>query len=107
MFLNGSPHAVTDLWDVGQHHTNVKFTCPKCGHWRIFHAAALWELFRRRRWSDHLSQVQQHFYCGVCAITERRKIRPQKMEFVSEETTGAGLPLPSRDAWKREAKRRR
>jgi len=26
MFINGTPHAVTDLWDVGAHRLNRKFT---------------------------------------------------------------------------------
>lgn len=105
MFLNDSPHAVTDLWDVGAHHMNLRFTCQRCGHWKILHAASLWALFRRRRWPSHLSEVPNQLCCGVCWTVDRVKVRP-RLEIVKDEA-GDDLPLPSEREWKREAKRRR
>lgn len=105
MFLDGSPHAVTDLWDVGAHHANLKFTCPRCRHWQVFHAAAVWWHFKQRHWSSHLSQVPKRFYCSVCRKVMRHKVRP-RME-VTKEMESGGLPLPPEREWKQEAKRRR
>lgn len=107
MFVNGSPHAVTDLWDVGAHHYNLKFTCPRCGHWRILHAAALWWLFRKRDWNGHLSNVPRRIVCGVCRSACGETERNPKMEIVSAEESGEPLPLPPEREWKLEAKRRR
>jgi hypothetical protein len=105
MFLNGSPHAVTDLWDVGAHHANLKFTCRRCGHWQVFHAAAVWWRFKQRGWSGHLAAVPQRFFCTVCRKVKREKVRPH-MEIVKELENG-NLPLPPEQEWKQEAKRRR
>lgn len=105
MFVDGSPHAVTDLWDVGAHHLNLKFTCPRCLHSRVFHAAAVWWLFRQRRWNDRLSEVRQHFVCGVCWAAHRVKVRNPQMQIVKDDHEP--LPLPPEDEWKREARRRR
>lgn len=105
MFIDGSPHAVTDLWDVGAHHLNLKFTCPRCGHWQVFHAAAVWWHFKRKGWSGHLSAVSGRFFCSVCSNVMRQKIRPQMM--ITKESESGGLPLPDQRDWKQEAKRRR
>ena len=107
MFINGSPHAVQDLWDVGAHHYNVKFTCRRCGHWRVLHAAALWWLFETRRWNGRLSEVRRRAVCGVCWSASQVKVRNAKMDIVDDEPTGDPLPMPSARDWKREARRRR
>lgn len=105
MFLNGSPHAVHDLWDVGAHHANLKVTCSRCGHWKVIHAAALWCLFQKKGWSSHLSEFSTRLCCGVCWQTHQMKVRP-RWEIVEDEA-GDDLPLPSEREWKVEAKRRR
>lgn len=105
MFIDGSPHAVTDLWDVGAHHFNLRFTCRRCGHWRVFHAAAVWWRFKCKGWSGHLSQVPRHFVCSVCWRAHRLKVRGPDMKLVKEDHEP--LPLPSEKEWRQEAKRRR
>ena len=105
VFIDGSPHAVTDLWDVGAHHLNIKFTCPRCQHSRVFHAAAVWWLFRQRGWNGHLSRVAQRFACEVCKRAHRRKVRPMRIELVKDNHDP--LPLPPEQEWQAEAKRRR
>lgn len=107
MFIDGSPHAVTDLWDVGAHHLNLKFTCSRCGHVRVIHAAAAWWWFKERRWHDHLSKVSKHVYCGECRATSGRIVRKFKMELVKEDETGLPLPMPTEHAWRDAARRRR
>lgn len=107
MFVDGNPHAVHDLWDVGAHHYNVKFTCRRCGHWRVFHAAALWWLFETRRWNGHLSEVRRRVVCGVCWSVTREKVGRATMEIVDDNPSGDGLPLPSDRDWKAEARKRR
>ncbi len=106
MFIGGSPHAVTDLWDVAAHHYNLKLTCIRCGHVRVFHAAGLWWLFRKRHWNDHLSVVSRRLACAVCRSVHKRTVRP-RMEIVSDEETGEPLPLPPEREWKWYAQRRR
>lgn len=106
MFIGGSPHAVTDLWDVAAHHYNLRFTCNRCGHMRVFHAAGLWWLFKQRHWNDHLRVVPRRLACGVCRLVLKRTIRP-RMEIVSDQETGEPLPLPPDREWKRYALRRR
>lgn len=106
MFLNGSPHAVHDLWDVAAHHANLKLTCKRCGHWRIFHAAAVWWLFCNKGWHGNLRAAAERFYCGVCWEVDRVKIRTS-IELVNSEASGDELPLPPEREWKREARRRR
>jgi ribosomal protein S27AE len=107
MFIDGSPHAVTNLWDVGAHHLNLKFTCGRCGHSRVFHAAAVWWLFRQRGWNEHLSQVRQRFVCGACWAAHRVRARAPRMEVVKEDHEAPSLPLPPEREWKQESKRRR
>lgn len=107
MFIDGNPHAVHDLWDVAAHKLNLRVTCRRCKHWRVFDAAALWWLFRRKRWNDHLGSVKHRFFCGVCwnALVER--VRNPTIELVDEDPTGELLPMPSEYDWKQEARRRR
>jgi ribosomal protein L44E len=105
MFVDGSPHAVTDLWDVGAHHLNLRFTCRRCGHHRVLHAAAVWWWFKGKGLTGHLSRVPQRIVCGVCWTAHRLKVRNPRMELVKDDHEP--LPLPSEKEWKQEAKRRR
>jgi hypothetical protein len=107
MFIDGSPHAVTNLRDVVAHHLNLKLTSRLCGHSRVFHAAAVWWLFRQRGWSEHLSEVRQRFVCGVCWAAHRAKARDPRMEVVEEDHEPPPLPLPPEREWKQESRRRR
>jgi hypothetical protein len=107
MFINGNPHAVTDLWDVGAHRYNLKFTCRGCGHARVFHAAALWWWFEQRRWNGHLSVVPSRIVCGVCWSALRQKVRDPIMEIVDDPDEGDDLPLPPAREWRLAARRRR
>ena len=108
MFINGSPHAVTDLWDVGAHRYNLKFTCRRCGHSTVLHAAAVWRWFREKRCNAHLSEVPKRIVCRTCWETHHLKIRDPIMEITDEvDDPDSSLPLPSEREWKLEARRRR
>jgi hypothetical protein len=107
MFINGSPHAVTDLWDVAAHHLNLKFTCPRCGHSRVLHAATVWWRFQQMGWNGHLSQVAKRIMCGTCWEAAREKVRSPTMELVEAPDDDDPLPLPPAREWKRAGLRRR
>ena len=92
---------VRDLFDATAHHLALKLTCRGCRRSRIFPAAAVWWLFKRKGWTDWLRDVPKHFRCRVC---ERRV--PQ-LDLVSEPANDNSLPLPSETDWKRELRRRR
>ena len=105
MFVDGSPHAVTDLRDVGAHHLNLRFTCRRCGHHQVRHASAVWWWFKGKGWNGHLNQVPQRIVCGVCWTAHRLKVRNPRMELVKDDHEP--LPMPSEKEWKQEARRRR
>src|SRR5919205_322670 len=87
---------VRDLFDATAHHYSIKLTCRGCRRARIFHAAAVWWLFRRKGWIDWVRDVPKHFRCRVC---ERRQ---PIIELVNEAANDDSLPLPSESEWKRE-----
>ena len=92
---------VRDLFDATAHHVSLKFTCRGCRRTRIFPAASVWWLFRRKGWTDWIRDVPRHFRCRVC---DRRH---PMLILVNEAANDTSLPMPSELDWKQELRRRR
>ena len=99
--LRDSANPVRDLFDATAHHVSLKFTCRGCRRARIFPAASVWWLFKRKGWTDWLRDVPKHFKCRVC---DRRH---PALDLVNEAANDDSLPLPSEVDWKHELRRRR
>ncbi len=56
----------TTLFECAAFHDNLEVRCPRCGREAIFHGAALWRFFRRKRWRDHLDDVPARMRCTGC-----------------------------------------
>jgi hypothetical protein len=92
---------VRDLFDATAHHVSLKITCRGCRRARIFPAASVWWLFKRKGWASRLREVAKHFRCRACG---RR--RPA-LDLVDGAADDDSLPMPSALAWKQELRRRR
>jgi len=44
----------------------IKAICRNCGHSNSFGPAGLWWLFKRKHWSDNLSDAAKRFRCVRC-----------------------------------------
>lgn len=83
----------------------VKVRCA-CGHFAIYDPRALWWLCHRHKWDDAFSKLQKRFYCSVCYMVRRRKIRLVAMEPSRDQPT-IKLPLPPAHEWKQALRRAR
>ena len=85
----------TCLFEVAAYQRTLKASCPSCGHEGVFSGHALWWLFQRKRWADHLSYVRERLKCTMCA---QRGVR---ITIWREPPTITSLPMPDEGAWKR------
>lgn len=104
--MTGDLHPFRDLFDAGVRHCSVKVTCPQCRRQSVIPTAALWRLFNRNGWDDRFEHVRRRLCCLLCFHTKGVKVRPA-MEFCDDPATEKRLPMPGRDEWAREARRRR
>ena len=91
----------TCLFEVAAHQRTLKASCPTCGHEGIFSGHALWWLFHRKGWRDHLDYVRERLKCTRCG---RRCVR---ITIGREPPTITSLPMPDEGAWKQAVQRYR
>jgi hypothetical protein len=96
-----SANPIRDVFDAAAQGYNLKLTCRGCNRAEVLHSAAVWELFRTKRWLDRMGDVPKHFRCRVCGR------KGPDVELVHEEATSTELPEPWESEWKRELRRRR
>jgi hypothetical protein len=89
----------TSLFECAAFHRTLKVHCPSCDHGAVFHGAALWWLFHRKHWHDHLDYVAQRLRCTSCG---RRGV---PVQLSREAPTIVHLPLPNDAEWKRAVSR--
>lgn len=89
------------LFEVAAYQRTLKASCPGCGHEAVFSGHALWWLFQRKRWRDHLDYVRERLVCGQCG---RRKVR---ITVGQCPPTVTSLPMPDEGEWKRAVARYR
>jgi hypothetical protein len=99
--LRDSANPLRELFDAAVRGYSVRLTCRHCSRIRRFDAHALWYLFERRRWDGRLAEVPRHFRCATCSG------KSPVVELVREEPDDDTLPMPPRQAWRRELGRRR
>jgi len=61
---------IRDLFDAAVRHNTIKVSC-QCGNVGIFDPHALWYLFERRGWRDHLPEVRKRMRCLQCFNAKR------------------------------------
>jgi hypothetical protein len=86
--------------DLALRHWNVRLTCERCGTQRVIHGAAMWKLFDRKRWDDHIASAARRFHCAYCRKQDGSLVRP-KLAKTKDDPTGAALELPSDYEWKK------
>lgn len=86
--------------DLALRYSNVRLTCPACGHVRILSGVGLWWLFHRKRWSDHVGEITRRLYCGRCHARNGMKVSP-RLDKTKDAPTGKPLENPSDHEWKR------
>lgn len=89
----------TTLFEAAAFRRTIWARCPSCDHEAIFHAAALWWLFQRRHWCDHLDDVEGRLRCTCC---DRRGVT---INVSQKGPTITNLPLPGDPEWKRAVSR--
>jgi DNA-directed RNA polymerase subunit RPC12/RpoP len=97
---NGGTIATT-LFEVAAYQHTLKASCPRCGHDAVFSGHALWWLFQRKHWGDHLDQVRERLKCTRCG---RKDVR---ITVGYEAPTITSLPMPQEGEWKRAVSRYR
>ena len=102
----GDLHPFRDLYDAAIRHSAVRVVCERCRHTIVFRTAALWRLFSRNGWNDRFEHVQKRLYCGPCRDRTGVKRRPSLI-FCDDPPTDTRLPMPSKQEWGHEARRRR
>jgi len=85
----------TTLFEAAAFHRTIKAHCPSCGREAVFHAAALWWLFHRKRWPVHLDFVPARLRCTGCG---RRGV---SIRTGRDAPTVIDLPMPDAFEWKR------
>ena len=96
-----------DLYDAAIRHSSVRIKCQRCPRVVIVQTAALWRLFNRNGWNDRFEHVRRRLYCRFCWYHGGgAKIRPT-IEFCDDPPTDTKLPMPSKQEWGHEARRRR
>jgi hypothetical protein len=96
-----SANPIRDVFDAAAHGYNLKLTCRGCKRAEVLHSAAVWNLFRKKRWRDLMGDVPKHFRCAAC----NRKA--PTIDLVHELPTSTELSMPWESEWKRELRRRR
>jgi hypothetical protein len=89
----------TTLFECAAFHRSLKARCPTCGREAVFHGAALWWLFQRKHWRDHLDYVPARMRCTGCG---RRGV---PVRLCREAPTIVHLPMPPDAEWKRAVSR--
>ena len=95
---------IRDLFDAAAQHHTIKVSC-RCGNVGIFDPHALWYLFERRGWRDHLPEVRKRMRCLQCYYAKRK--RTLATLELSDEHHTRQLPMPDIIEWKRQLRRRR
>ena len=101
-----SLHPFRDLYDAAIRCTSVRVVCDRCKHTAVFQTAALWRYFNRRGWDDGFDAVQRRLYCLFCWHHGRVKRRPC-IFFCDDVPTETRFPMPTKQEWAHEARRRR
>jgi hypothetical protein len=96
----------THILEAATLHRSVMPVCA-CGHCARFEAHGLWWHFARRGWDDSLSCARARFWCRMCASSQRRKVRPDRLDLVPWQAGDLELPWPDEQVWKRAAARLR
>lgn len=89
----------SSLLDAALQRRSIQPIC-RCGHSVIFHPHGLWWHFQRRGWDDRIVTVRQRFWCIMCRSRDRKKVRPQRLEFMNLDDANIVLPLPDELLWK-------
>jgi hypothetical protein len=93
----------TSITDAAALRLVVRPVC-RCGHSMTFDPHGLWWHFQRRGWDDRLPEVRRRFWCIVCMAKLRQKVRPVRIETVSERSAAVVLPMPSEREWKQQSR---
>jgi hypothetical protein len=76
----------------------------RCGHSMTFDPHGLWWHFQQRGWDDRLSEVRRRFWCFVCMVRLRQKVRPVRIETVNKRSAAVVLAMPPKAEWKRQSR---
>jgi len=95
---------IRDLFDAAVRHNTIKVSC-KCGNVGIFDPHALWYLFERRGWRDHLPEVRKRMRCLQCLYAKRPRTLAT-LDLCRDNPTRQ-LRMPDIHEWKRQLRRRR
>jgi len=95
---------IRDLFDAAVRHNTIKVSC-KCGNVGIFDPHALWYLFERKGWRDHLPEVRKRMRCLQCFYAKR----PRSLATLDlcRDNPTRQLRMPDIHEWKRQLRRRR
>lgn len=93
-------HQPTCIFEAACFHRAVKPVC-RCGHSATFNPHGLWWLFQQRHWNDTFTSAGARFWCIVCAIATRKKVKAVRIEIVRPSEADIVLPWPDEREWKR------
>ena len=99
-------HPFRDLYDAAIRHSAVRIVCDRCRHTAVFQTAALWRHFSLHGWNDRFEHVQTRLFCLPCWYHGGEKRRPS-IFFCDEAPTDTRFPMPTKQEWAHEARRRR
>lgn len=90
----------TCILEAALWHYAVKPVC-RCGHSSTFDPHGLWNHFDKRGWCDSFPDARVRFWCRVCGVRTRRKVRPVTIEIAKAPKVDVVLPMPDEREWRR------
>ena len=101
-FMADGSKQATNLFEAAAWQYAVRVSCGWCTHMAVFDPHALWWLFHRKGWDDHLPAAARRFTCIPCRQNWQMQAKgAARISLVREAPTVTSLPLPPEHEWKK------